>query len=330
MKKRLLNTILVLSIAILTGCNSNEISALPPSLSTGPSVVEDSESVSTLPPSESVSSELPSQSEEVSTQPPSASTKPDSEQVSESVSTLPPSYNSSQLGSAFDGYYSNVNFNTTGTALLSELRSLNSSKRKFTPGYKNLGKYFPQTDGDPEKPGNIIAFYSGTSVSFNGSFSGNVNREHVWPNSHGGNQVEGDLHMTRPTIASENGSRGNSFYVEGMKHSSNGWDPAMESFGLEEYRGISARIIFYCVIASNSLKLVEAEKGSSGDNSMGKLSDLLKWNLEYDIDETEIRRNEATLKIQGNRNPFIDDRTLACRVWGNTNNATKEVCRNAI
>ncbi|MCH5179993.1 MAG: endonuclease [Erysipelotrichales bacterium] len=318
MKKSLINTILVLSIAILTGCNSNEKSELPPSLSAGPSVVEDSESVSTLPPSLSTE---PSEKQE------SASTSAPLPSISEETSTLP-SYND-QLGSAFDGYYSDVNLNTTGTALLSELRSLNSSKRKFTPGYKQLGNYFLQTDGDPEKPGNIIAFYSGTSVSFNGSFSGNVNREHVWPNSHGGNKVEGDLHMTRPTIASENGSRGNSFYVEGMKHSSNGWDPAMESFGLEEYRGISARIIFYCVIASNSLKLVEAEKGSSGDDSMGKLSDLLKWNLEYDIDETEIRRNEATLGIQGNRNPFIDDRSLACRVWGDTNDATRSICQKA-
>ena len=322
MKKSLINTILVLSMAILTGCNSNDISELPPSLSAGPSIVENSEGVSTLPPSLSTE---PSEKQE------SASTSTPLPSISEEVSTLQPStsYDDSGLVNGFDGYYANVNFSTTGTALLSELRSLNSAKRKFTPGYKNLGKYYPQTDGDPDKPGNIIAFYSGTSVIFDGSFSGKVNREHVWPNSHGGNQVEGDLHMTRPTITSENGSRGNSFYVEGMKHSANGWDPAMESFGLEEYRGISARIIFYCVIASNSLKLVEAEKGSSGDNSMGKLSDLLKWNLEYDIDETEIRRNEATLEIQGNRNPFIDDRSLACRVWGDTNDATRSICQKA-
>ena len=326
MKNKLLKSILVLSIAVLAGCNAGQTSKDDnlPSVSNG-SVEQPSASVSTGTPSlsesESASTSLPSLSESAASNTPSPS-------VSESVSTLPPSSESS-LTSGFDGYYSGVNLNTTGTALLSELRSLNSKKRKFTPGYKQLGKYFLETDGDPEKPGNIIAFYSGTSVSFNGSFSGNVNREHVWPNSHGGNYVEGDLHMTRPTITSENGSRGNSFYVEGMKHSANGWDPAMESFGLEKYRGISARIIFYCVIASNNLKLVEAEKGSSGDNSMGKLSDLLKWNLEYDIDETEIRRNEATLEIQGNRNPFIDDRSLACSIWKDTNDATRSICKNA-
>ena len=60
---------------------------------------------------------------------------------------------------------------------------------------------------------------------------------------------------------------------------------------------------------------------------MGKLSTLLKWNLEYDIDETEILRNDVLYeKYNHNRNPFIDDRNYACRIWGNTNSTTKEIC----
>src|SRR5574344_2033899 len=98
---------------------------------------------------------------------------------------------------------------------------------------------------------------------------------HSWPNSHGGNLIENDIHMTRPTIASENGSRGNSFYVEGKKDSSRGWDPAMESFGKENYRGDSARIIFYGAIASSSLSIVEMDyhytTNKNRDNMMGKL-----------------------------------------------------------
>ena len=293
MKFKFVKTLLVLSAAILASCDKGKTSYFVDM------------------PSPDINSSEPQASNNVS-------------------SALPPSYENNSLNKDdFNGYYSNTNLNATGTTLLSELRSLNSSKRKFTPGYKNLGSYYHRTDGDPNNPNNIIAFYSGTSVSFNGSFGGNVNREHVWPNSRGGSSVEGDLHMTRPTITSENGSRGNSFYVEGKKSSSSGWDPAMESFGKEEYRGISARIIFYCVIASSNLKLVDVENDSTGNKSMGKLSDLLKWNLQYDIDETEIRRNEAVLDIQGNRNPFIDDRSLACRVWGDTNATTKSICQSA-
>lgn len=232
--------------------------------------------------------------------------------------------------STIQSYYNSISDSVTGSDLLEDLHSLNSKKRTKTVGYGSLGKYYKQTDGDPNNSNNIISFYSGESVAFSGSFGGNVNREHVWPNSRGGGSVDGDIHMTRPTLKSENGSRGNSFYVEGKKTSNSGWDPAMESFGKEKYRGISARIIFYCAIADTSLTLVDSTNDSSANKTMGKLSDLLKWNLKYEIDSTETRRNDAAQKIQGNRNPFIDDRSLACKIWGNTNASTRAVCAGQI
>ena len=223
-------------------------------------------------------------------------------------------------------YYSSVNLEATNTSLLNALHTLNSNKRRKMVGYSNMGTYYPQTDGDPNNSRNLIAFYSGTSATFSGNFSGNINREHVWPNSRGGGNVEGDIHMPRPTLRAENGSRGNSFYVEGKNSSTAGWDPAMETFGLEKYRGISARIIFYCAIADTSLTLIDKTTDSSSNKTMGKLSDLLKWNLEYEIDSTETQRNDAAQSIQGNRNPFIDDRSLPCKIWGDTNATTQAVC----
>ncbi len=223
-------------------------------------------------------------------------------------------------------YYSSVNLEATNTSLLNALHTLNSNKRRKMVGYSNMGTYYPQTDGDPNNSRNLIAFYSGTSATFSGNFSGNINREHVWPNSRGGGNVEGDIHMPRPTLKAENGSRGNSFYVEGKNSSTAGWDPAMETFGLEKYRGISARIIFYCAIADTSLTLIDKTTDSSSNKTMGKLSDLLKWNLEYEIDSTETQRNDAAQSIQGNRNPFIDDRSLPCKIWGDTNATTQAVC----
>jgi len=290
---------LPLIIMLLVGCandrtSSNSTTSLPSSDSTTTSIEE--------PTSESSSSS----SEEQST----------SDDSSDSSMPEP------------TGYYASISNSLEGNNLLAALRSLNSSKRKRTIGYKNFGQYYPITDGDPTNSNNIISFYSGTSVKFSGSFQGSVNREHVWPNSRGGNYVEADIHMPRPTITSENGSRGNSFYVEGMKSSSNGWDPAMESFGKEKYRGISARIIFYCVVASSNLSLVDTNNDSAGNNTMGKLSDLLSWNLRYGIDSTENQRNEAIASdaIQGNRNPFIDHPEYACKIWGNYNSNTRSVC----
>jgi len=226
-------------------------------------------------------------------------------------------------------YYNGINDSSGSATLLSGLRTLNSTKRTSTVGYPNMGDHYPETDGDPGNSGNLIAFYSGTSASFSGSFTGNFNREHVWPNSRGGSAVEADIHMTRPALAAENGSRGNSFYVEGMASSTNGWDPAAEDFGLEKYRGISARVIFYCVIASSSLSLVDLTNDDTGNNTMGKLSTLLDWNLRYGIDSTETQRNEAAQTIQGNRNPFIDHPEYACKIWGGYNSATETICASS-
>ena len=222
-----------------------------------------------------------------------------------------------------DGYYGNISGNSS--SLLDDLRKLNSSKRKTTVGYKPMLTH--AEDGfyvtDPGNgPGTITSFYSGKSITG----TDGLNREHVWPNSRGGSAVENDIHMTRPTLSSENGDRGNSFYVEGKCSASGGWDPAATSFGIESYRGDAARIIFYCVVASNTLSLVDKEDDNQNNKTMGKLSDLLKWNLKYPVLEREKIRNSGAEKLQGNRNPFIDHPEYACKIWGNTNSTTKSIC----
>ena len=237
-----------------------------------------------------------------------------------------------------DTYYTSIDASLTGTDLLNKLQSLNSSRRKKTMGYKSMGTSastspFVYTDYDPNtatKDSNgqpygtkLLSFYSGTSMT-------SYNKEHVWPNSRGGGQVENDIHMPRPTIAAENTNRGNSSFVEGKAHNSEGWDP-VTAFGAsncyqgENIRGECARIIFYCMVASNNLTLKD-NADTSYNKSIGKLSDMLKWNLKYAVNEREERRNEGAEYLQGNRNPFVDHPEYACRIWGNTNSATKSIC----
>ncbi len=234
-----------------------------------------------------------------------------------------------------DTYYAGIDDSLMGNDLLSALRSLNSKKRQKTGGYSNLLKnefYARYTDYDintvkydsNNRPysDNIVSFYSG-NLAANGK---GMNREHVWPDSRGGNLVEADTHMARPTLTSENSARGNSFYVEGMKSTKDGWDPGKESWGDATYRGDSARIIFYCVVANNQLSLVDLTNDGTGNKTMGKLSDMLKWNVTYSVQQREMNRNEGVEYIQGNRNPFIDHPEYACRIWGNTNSDTKSIC----
>ena len=225
-------------------------------------------------------------------------------------------------------YYNSIDPNATPTALLASLRTLNNNKRLYLPGYNGMRSYFSTTDPGSSSS-QVRSFYSGKSSSYS-----NMNREHVWPFSklvinsgdRGVNDIEKDMHMIRPTLTSENSSRGNSFFVEGKKDSSAGWDPGMETWGDATYRGDAARIIFYCVIADNGLSLVDKESDYNSNHTMGKLSDLLKWNLQYSVQERENVRNEQVEKLQGNRNPFIDHPEYACKIWGNTNATTKSIC----
>lgn len=223
-----------------------------------------------------------------------------------------------------NNYYQSVDSSMNGTTLINTLSSIIKADHKGSFSYGSLQTTaFPYTDVDPNDPYGlkIVSFYSGTSVQ---GYTG-MNKEHVWPNSHGGNKVENDPHMARPTLTKENSARGNSYFTE---NPSDGWDPA--SFNNPKYRGIAARIIFYCVIAAKdslSLEDVGFKSGSGNGGKMGKLSDLLKWNLEYPVDQTEIIRNETLdLSLNWSRNPFIDDPSYACRIWGDTNSRTASVC----
>jgi len=219
-------------------------------------------------------------------------------------------------------YYSSITA-TEGKELLNQLQSLNTNKRKSLVGYNSMPSKFVYTD--PGDNGKVKAFYSGISATY----SGNMNREHTWPASRtvggrGSDDLEDDIHMTRPTRTSDNGNRGNAFYVEGMDARDQSWDPA--NCGDESYRGDAARIIMYCVVADSRLSLVDKNNDSSSNHTMGKLSDLLKWNLKYPVKAREQTRNEQAENLQGNRNPFIDHPEYACKIWGKYNDAIKKIC----
>lgn len=218
-------------------------------------------------------------------------------------------------------YYNGISGSATGTTLLSALQALNTTKRQDLVGYDSMPNKYKLTDPGT-RSGEVTSFYSGTSAKY----SGNMNREHTWPASRtvGGRDndpLEDDIHMTRPTLTSDNSSRGNSLFTYPTER---GWDPG--SLGDETYRGDAARIIFYCVVADSRLDLVDRDIDSSSNHTMGKLSTLLEWNLKYPVLQREKTRNEEAEKLQGNRNPFIDHPEYACRIWGDRTANTRAAC----
>ena len=59
---------------------------------------------------------------------------------------------------------------------------------------------------------------------------------------------------------------------------------------------------------------------------MGRLSDLLKWNLQNSVNYREFHRQSGGQYLQGNRNAFVDHPEYACKIWGNTNDSTRSIC----
>ena len=239
-------------------------------------------------------------------------------------------YNVSDTASELATYYNSIN-NQTGDSLLSALRSINSSKYHKNFSYSNFGTssstspyvYTDYPIGTTSKDSNgqirgssIASFYTKTTAD-------SFNKEHVWPNSKGGNKVENDILMPRPTISSENSSRGNSNFVEGMNSSSGGWDPYTAGYD-KECRGECARIMLYCVVASSQLSLVASNSGDS--TSCGNMNTLIKWHFDYAPSEYEMNRNNGSEYLQGNRNPFVDHPEYVARIWSNFNSTVSNLC----
>lgn len=231
-------------------------------------------------------------------------------------------------------YYDSITSEMSGNTLKDALYEIIHPAMCKT-AYKAIWDYIRYSDaGHPENAAgspdsDIIAYYRGTTSSKSA-----MNKEHVWPNSRGGGLIEGDPHMVRPTLTKDNSNRGNSFYVEGMNSDKNGWDPKAAGM-TESYRGDCARIILYAAVQrKDKLSLVDMTNDDASNNTMGKLSDLLKWNLQYPVSQSEMNRNDilnGVMKSYGksfnfNRNPFIDHPEYACRIWGTTNSATKQIC----
>lgn len=247
-------------------------------------------------------------------------------------------YEVSDTSSELASYYSSISDSDSGTSLLSKLQSLNSSKRKRTMGYSAIGTdtsgaviYTDYDLNSTAKDSNgqtygtkVASFYTKTAAT-------SWNREHMWPNSHGGNNVEADILHTRPTITSENSSRGNSFYVEGKNSSSAGWDPYTAGYA-EWCRGECARVILYCVVAYPSFTLSDADSHSTSnsnkDNMMGNMNTLIKWHFNYLPNIYEKNRNDGAEYLQGNRNPFVDHPEYVARIWSNFNSTVSSLCSN--
>lgn len=213
---------------------------------------------------------------------------------------------SSKVASFYTGNYtyaklSNLTGGTTQSnahesELYSTLQTLMKSKHTTIQNYQDTRQYYKYTDcvnGDTSK---LVSFYSGTMVNSTWDSGNTYNREHTWPDSKcitSGREAgdSADIMMLRPTIPTENGSRGNKAYGE----SSGYFNPS------DAVKGDCARTMLYMYVRwGNTGKMW----GYSG--VMENLSILLKWCKNDPVDTWELGRNDAVQSITGTRNTFVD------------------------
>lgn len=238
---------------------------------------------------------------------------------------------SAQVVQAAD-YYAPLDTSSNGATFRSKLDQLITETHKKKTSYDGLREVFKTADADPNKSGNIIWFYSGTSVAFNGTF-GSTNREHVWPKDGGKafsatSDAGSDAHHLRPTEQNLNSTRGSKQFGEVPTTASNIVKQAGSTsyenlcyvadnvfYPGEGYRGATARILMYVETRWGDEFHLNFVLGQGKSKTIGDIETLMKWHYQEPPTAEEMRRNEAVYKIQGNRNPFIDHPEFATKIY---------------
>lgn len=142
--------------------------------------------------------------------------------------------------------------------------------------------------------------------------SNDMNVEHTWPQSKGATgAAKSDLHHLYPTDAKANSTRGNHPFGEVVNvkwQSPGGAKLGTDASGRtvfeppEEHKGNVARALFY--FSTTYDKPISAAEERA----------LKAWNLEDPVDAAELGRNAQIFTYQNNRNPFVEDASLAARI----------------
>gem|GEM_PF-566448 len=249
----------------------------------------------------------------------------------------------SSLADIPSGYYDNA-IGKHDEALMTALEGIIYSHTELTYAY--MWTAFDYTDvGDD---GYYIDMYSNCKYNnqsdhtSGASYVGQgINREHSFPKSWYNSQTPTytDLFMLVPTDAYVNQQRSNYPYgvCSGGETYTNGNYTMLGKIGTstyngytdkvfepdDEYKGDFARIYFYIVTCYKSS--VSSWKGSGqldySSNGYKAFSDwsiqmLMEWHRADPVSDKEKNRQEATYKLQGNRNPFVDHPELAEYIWG--------------
>ena len=211
-----------------------------------------------------------------------------------------------------------------------------TAPRKAEPSYKASKAFMYATadnTGCGGRPGILTAYSQvcvpgsgpdGNSYKETGDANGDgvandfVNAEHIWPQSYFNRALPmvADLHHLMSTLSVPNGRRANLKFAKVLKatySTSSGSKLGKEGFEPDDaVKGNVARALFYFIVRYSDRSI---RQGMDYNSFWTKnVPMLLEWNRQDPPDANERRRNDLVEQFQGNRNPFIDDPSLADRV----------------
>jgi len=243
------------------------------------------------------------------------------------------------LLTVYDDYYTLVE-GLSGDALKVALHNIIKGHKEYpyTSSSTDTWDILKETDKDTTNTENVILFYTGWSMNAALEYNNaqGWSREHVWAKSHGSFDTDigvgTDAHNLRPADISVNSARNNKdfddggdIYIDGdgttsCRSDADSWEAR------DEVKGDVARILFYMATRYEGdndepdLELVDQvntyDLNETGKGYHGKLSTLLKWNIDDPVDSFEINRNNVIYTYQGNRNPFVDHPEYVDQIWG--------------
>lgn len=235
-----------------------------------------------------------------------------------------------QLNAQVPVYYSGIDFTASPTAIHAQLSSLiTNTHQQLT--YTQCWDVLKESDLETGSNTHVLLVYGYNDMDgnastdrtrlkdLNGGNNGDWNREHIFPKSLGnpdlGTDGPGaDAHNLRSADVQQNGNRGNSLYTESSGNAgsvSGDWYPG------DEFKGDCARIIMYMYLRYGNRCLPSAVgTGSVNSSDPNMMNMFLEWNADDPVSQFEIDRNNSIYEWQGNRNPFIDNPSIATAIWG--------------
>ncbi|MFA5660387.1 MAG: Ig-like domain-containing protein [Bacilli bacterium] len=218
-------------------------------------------------------------------------------------------------------YYASVG-DETGSALASRLTTITAGANVDYdwPRYRAAD----EAEGDSNSVLLIYGRYT-TPKSNSGGGTTNWNREHTYPQSKIGSTAQKDNHHIFADDNKTNGARGNMLFGEVTNGTvvKDMYGKNTDNYKNSSYfmptpaaRGEVARSTMY----------VNIRYGNSITGNFQSVALMLRWHIENPVTNREIYRNNTVHTLQKNRNPFIDNPDYACRIWGETNAETRNIC----